>query len=521
MARPGGGAYRRGSMRAAARLGAFAVAALVAIPAGADAAAPKVNRVEPAAAVAGAALELRGSGLKGRGTRVTVGGRRARVLRARARLLRFVVPKVRPGKHRLVVRRRRAKASTRLRVLRPFDGTIAVRPDRRQASSRTIGPDGGDVVARGRDGTTYLLRVPAGALAVPRELAITPARSISSLPLTGPSFGVALEPDGLDFATPASLTIRPGRALPRDAVAFTSSDGFKLQKPGGSRRALTLRIDGFSSGGAAGTTPADFANAVQPLIASLGPLTESQVETLIELIGIWEELFPPEFCLTQPVCVQVVQRALESLDLLIQQSCNDAFAAPTLEAVRDMARLEGSRATLGAEDDMSGECRAGVLRRIFNGAKALVCGPGANPLGTRDLVADLAPDDGGRADLDADGEVTHLEFLLFLTSPLQIAGLNAEGAEAQGCGLAALDALPAAGRQLCPNDRTAAERDLLRAFTYAQALQLFAQPYIDALDFCRVEVEVVPAAVSLDQEGEQQFAEIVTGVLDTANNADA
>ena len=154
---------------------------------------------------------------------------------------------------------------------------------------------------------------------------------------------------------------------------------------------------------------------------------------------------------------------------------------------------------------------------MFDSAKtASGCGNGGDPLGRRDLVADISPNDGGGGDIDHDGELTNLEFLLFLVGPLQAEGLN-NASVAQDCVIDAADALPAAGTTRCATDRTGAERDLTRALAYAQALQLGLPPFVDALDFCRIDVQVTPASVTLVPGTAQQFAERVTGTLDPGN----
>jgi hypothetical protein len=87
----------------------------------------------------------------------------------------------------------------------------------------TIGKEGGELV--GKEGTALAglhLRVPAGALSTPTEIAITPASDAMPLPKTavrcGPLF--ALAPAGLKLAVPGTLT------LPFDEQAVTDQNRF-------------------------------------------------------------------------------------------------------------------------------------------------------------------------------------------------------------------------------------------------------------------------------------------------------
>jgi hypothetical protein len=508
--------------RGAGLLVCVALASWADAPEAAGAGGLDVRRVDPKAAVKGAAISVLGSGLGGPGTQASVGGKRARVLSARAHELRIVVPSARPGVRAVIVSRGRSSSRGRLQVLRPFNGKVRARVDRRRASSATIGFGGGELTARGAGGVRYTLRVPPGALAVPTAISLTPVRRFGGLPFTGRgSLGVDFAPDGLKFATPATLEIRPKGRFPSKAVGFTYSNGgprFVVQGKGRDRRVLKLTIKHFSSSGVAGTNPADFANAVLPLLVE-SPMQVSTVEALLSLISAYEEQFPPDFCITQPSCEGAVKVALQSLATRIQGRCTGGRQnAPTMRAYRDLIKMEALRRQLGAQGDLSAACRDGILLAILRNAKAAAgCGGvGGDPFGTHAAVVDISLDEGGTGDLDRDGEVTHLEFLFFLVGPLQLAGLN-EQVEAQDCALAALRALPAAGKTLCASDRRLAERNLDRALDYAQALHEALNPYIEAFDFCRIGIAIAPTSVSVSPGGSQNFAATVTGVIDSNN----
>ncbi|MGI9430764.1 MAG: hypothetical protein ACR2PQ_01030, partial [Myxococcota bacterium] len=87
------------------------------------------------------------------------------------------------------------------------------------ALGRVIGPGGGDATTWGADGTVYRLRVPAGALAEPTGITLTPVVALEGMPLEGGHVAALdLQPAGLVFATPATLTITPPAPLPEETL---------------------------------------------------------------------------------------------------------------------------------------------------------------------------------------------------------------------------------------------------------------------------------------------------------------
>jgi hypothetical protein len=115
----------------------------------------------------------------------------------------------------------------------PFDpGVLAMRPtatsllavfvETANAASREIGPAGGDVTATGASGYSFHLAVPADVSAN-ATVSVTPISRIDGF-VFGPGVLAAarLEPAGIEFSRPATLTVTaPGGApLPDSVVAF-------------------------------------------------------------------------------------------------------------------------------------------------------------------------------------------------------------------------------------------------------------------------------------------------------------
>jgi hypothetical protein len=116
---------------------------------------------------------------------------------------------------------------------RPMKGTVGVGPPAQRidvspglapddAASAPIGTDGGRLDAFAADGTLYSLIFPAGALASPTQITMTPLVSLGGSPLgSGLVGGVQLEPDGLELAKAATLVIQGDRIAPGPGqVAF-------------------------------------------------------------------------------------------------------------------------------------------------------------------------------------------------------------------------------------------------------------------------------------------------------------
>ncbi|HKP88564.1 MAG TPA: Ig-like domain-containing protein [Thermoleophilaceae bacterium] len=486
---------------------------------------PKIARLDPASAVAGAAISIRGSKLAGSGTAVTVAGKRAAVLRARPRELRIVVPRVGAGKRVVTVRRGGRTATARLLVLRPFDGTVRVTVATQRSKAGTIGPSGGSITATGDDGTTYTLRVPAGALGQPHALKVSPIKQFSGLPFSGRALGVQFGPDGLRFAKPATLTITSKQPFPAGTVGFAYTNGTRVleaQAPTGSGRARVLRVEHFSDAAVAGSNPADFANAVAPLLVE-SPMRLDVAERVLDLVAVYESAFPPAFCLNQPACENAKDAALASMTTRIKSRCAHPLEMPNLQAVREILEFEAMRRKLGADGDISLDCREQIMRAIFEPAREKACGsPGvpAVPLGRHSLIVKHTVEEGAVSDLDGDFELTNLEFMHFLVSQLQLAGLADMAVEAQDCFSDGFDSLPVDGKARCETDRPNAEVILQHALDYAVALGFVVTDYVEAMDFCRIHVAAAPTTATVDPAGTQQFTATVTDLIDPDRNSE-
>ena len=487
-------------MRVAALTGATLVAVALAEPA------HGAVRVVPPIAVPGAAVSVAPAGAKAT-LHVRIGGRAAKVLSASGGRARVVVPRLRPGRAAVVVGRARG----RMTIERPFTGAVRETLDRRRSSTRSIGPAGGTV----RSGR-FTLAVPAGALARRTAITITPVARIRGLPLSGRSAAVRLAPDGLTFAVPATLTIERLRGK---LVAFTASGSGRgvifLHAAAGHGRAR-VEIDHFSSSGAGGTTPADFAAAVAPLLAGLGPLTEGEIETLVHEVALWADLFGPSFCETQPVCADAVERAVRSLDALIPRRCTALKTTPSRSGVHELLKLDGLHVQLdGNHSPPAVDCIGALMTSLVDAAVSAIQ---PDPLADAGTENDVTPAELLSADLDGDHALSRFEWLSLLGTDAATLGLTDLQVEAINAMDGAFDQIRTSGLDGCETDRTAGAARLARGNAYATHVGGVSREdqFARAIDACTIDVTVDPADVSLGAGATQAFTARVTSRLDTS-----
>lgn len=115
--------------------------------------------------------------------------------------------------------------------------SVRARPDAGRAVGASIGAAGGTVSATGADGTTYTLVVPPEALLYTEAVTLTPVAGIEGLPSQiNNARAVAIEPPGLGFIEPATLTISPstngGSGTRSIGLAYEGSgSNFHLRRP--------------------------------------------------------------------------------------------------------------------------------------------------------------------------------------------------------------------------------------------------------------------------------------------------
>lgn len=122
--------------------------------------------------------------------------------------------------------------------------------------SAEIGPEGGELSVTAANGTTFHLSIPEGALFTPEEITMTPAETITGFEQDNVQTDmVDLQPDGLYFTAPATLTITYTDTPDPDEIAgfLTNGSGEDFHMVPGELNGnqLTLQLTHFSQPGTA------------------------------------------------------------------------------------------------------------------------------------------------------------------------------------------------------------------------------------------------------------------------------
>jgi hypothetical protein len=113
----------------------------------------------------------------------------------------------------------------------PFDDppsplTVELVRDEGSAKTQAIALEGGTIQATGKDGTVYTLVIPEDALLEATSITMTPLAEIQGFEVEGAQmYGVDLQPDGLQFYQPITLTISPPGVSPSTDVISFMYDG--------------------------------------------------------------------------------------------------------------------------------------------------------------------------------------------------------------------------------------------------------------------------------------------------------
>ncbi|MDH7454502.1 hypothetical protein QF205_15680 [Luteimonas composti] len=140
--------------------------------------------------------------------------------------------------------------------LGPVDNPIRVVPalDPARAVTQTIGFAGGTITATGADGTVFTLAVPADSLRQLTRITMTPVTRLEGLPFgNGSDVTVDLQPSGLVFDVPATLTIAPATAIPPgERILYGySDDQLSFAEPVMDADGIAIAVSHFSGYGAA------------------------------------------------------------------------------------------------------------------------------------------------------------------------------------------------------------------------------------------------------------------------------
>ena len=329
--------------------------------------------------------------------------------------------------------------------------TLREQLDTAHQMTAMIGAGGGSIQTVSAGGVIIKLVIPPGALTQDTLIKVTPL-SVSPLPDSSQSLlpGVKFEPEGLQFALPATLTLNfsatPQVITNKDSIFLLTSlvttlPLFGTVNPGG--KILTAWLFHFSAiqPGLLGPKFADLAAWADPILSSTRNATFSELASAAALAAQCMLGGSSNCNLTQ-----LAQRAQASFNALVSATCSSSTANPTDQALEHLLQLETLGQALGLDTTAVRNCEKQVFRALIidYGSRALV-----NPTDTnlaRLLNAAVRAQQLGFDDLDI----------------LALQKLDA-----------ALRSLLAEAQQICPADSTSGKNLLNRAIAYASAVAAF------------------------------------------------
>ena len=238
--------------------------------------------------------------------------------------------------------------------------TVIASPDVEHAVTQSIGAAGGEISANGADGSKYTLTIPEGALPFEFAITVSPVAGLQGLDDLGADrkLGVLLAPDGLELATPATLTIQPPSALPPAELGAITFEGSgqetELAVFDQSEAAITMSIPHFS--GWVVMSPFSI-DAIRPTLRNQF-YTQTQIEARLrsEIAAMLGQIRQEQMLGVEPsmTMIEVARSALGAFKRLVvsprvaiaDRGCHEANDAITM-----YLEYQRQRQLLGVGDD--------------------------------------------------------------------------------------------------------------------------------------------------------------------------
>lgn len=258
-----------------------------------------------------------------------------------------------------------------------------------------IGPGGGTIETRDAGGVLIRLLVPPRALTRDTEIVMTPLQA-SPMPDASTALhpGVKFEPEGLQFAKPAVLTLdfsTTGQAVTDDHFIFLLTSPLSMvplfghADPGA--RTITASVHHFSEiqGGEGDPAYSDPAAWVNEVLASPGNLSLSELQSVLAAVALAQQLGQDG----DIDLAQLQQKAADSIAALTTQACQGGQSSPSDQALDRLLQLETLAQQLGVEPAGIRGCVEAVLRALIEreGNRALLDPSDANLQRLLDLAA--------------------------------------------------------------------------------------------------------------------------------------
>ncbi len=472
-------------------------------------------RLSIRSAVPGQVFTVTGKAITHARASVAVGGKRARVVSRKRKRLNVLVPSLRPGNFKVVVRTRGKTLKARLRIGSGFDGRVKPTLEPENASSEQIGPGGGAVSAEGSDGTSYKLTVPAGALEVAATVTLTPVAKLGGLPFAANrALAVQFSPEGLSFAEPATLRITPDKPLPGAIGLAYSGDGRNLGLTRATKAgsALVLKISHFSGAGVAAMSEREFERLVAGLAA--GPMTLAGAGEFFRAL----RAVPADWCdgVSHPTCAFVETEAQQFLGTLTPDDCSTAASGglvqPMVRSIAVLVELEADLQNLGRPPrSVLRACRAKLTAAMVNLIKDTAQ---SDPLGISGPCAGVPV---ARADYDNDKKIRDVECALFVAGVAAEQDFDILKGIAIDAATAGLQKILDDGKAKCDAKDFPGGQDLLhKGLAIAAPAQILDQEFADALLDCVPKIRVSPKNPSVEIDKTQDFTVTADDPADTS-----
>ena len=194
-----------------------------------------------------------------------------------------------------------ACASLLLPACRPGDGAAVSGPvdlgavehpirvvptlDSARAVTGVVGFAGGTITATGADGTVFTLAIPADSLRQVTRITMAPVTRLEGLPFgNGSDVTVDLQPSGLMFDVPATLTIAPSTAIPPgERILYGySGDRLSFAEPVMDADGIAIAVSHFSGYGAARGLMGDVEEARKRIGGSAEERIASEIRAVMQ-----------------------------------------------------------------------------------------------------------------------------------------------------------------------------------------------------------------------------------------------
>lgn len=234
-----------------------------------------------------------------------------------------------------------------------YEDAIRVTPtlDTGRAVTARIGFEGGSISATAADGTVYTLDVPADSVRLATRITMTPVTTLDGLPFgNGTGVTVDLQPSGLVFDVPATLTIVPAKPIPpgeRILYAY-SEDRLAIAEPVPGADGLAIVVTHFSGYGATRGLMGDVEEARKRIGGSAEERILSEMRAVLQELRQSEQRGEPRqniASVLDPYFDQLQQEVVTPRLEAAGQSC-----AAGRSAIRTVLSYAREREMLGYED---------------------------------------------------------------------------------------------------------------------------------------------------------------------------